>query len=285
MHANPELSFHEYETSKFVKEQLTALGISFTEIANTGVLGIIKGGLPSDKVIALRADMDALPIFETNDVVYKSKNEGVMHACGHDVHTSSLLGTAAILSKLKNEFGGTIKLMFQPAEEVLPGGASIMIKDGALENPKPQAVLGQHVMPLIETGKVGIRPGKYMASSDELYITIKGKGGHGAQPQENIDPVLIMAHTLTALQQIVSRNADPRIPSVLSFGKVIADGATNVIPNEVVIHGTFRTLDEEWRKSAHIKMKKMAESIAEGMGGSCEFKIVNGYPFLVNEEN
>ncbi|ADY53214.1 amidohydrolase [Pseudopedobacter saltans DSM 12145] len=284
LHANPELSFHEYETSKFVKEQLTALGISFTEIANTGVLGIIKGGLPSDKVIALRADMDALPIFETNDVVYKSKNEGVMHACGHDVHTSSLLGTAAILSKLKNEFGGTIKLMFQPAEEVLPGGASIMIKDGALENPKPQAVLGQHVMPLIETGKVGIRPGKYMASSDELYITIKGKGGHGAQPQENIDPVLIMAHTLTALQQIVSRNADPRIPSVLSFGKVIADGATNVIPNEVVIHGTFRTLDEEWRKSAHIKMKKMAESIAEGMGGSCEFKIVNGYPFLVNEE-
>lgn len=284
LHANPELSFHEYETSKYVKEQLTALNIPFTEIANTGVLGIIKGDLPSDNVIALRADMDALPILEANDVSYKSTNPGVMHACGHDVHTSSLLGTAAILNRLKSEFGGTIKLMFQPAEEVLPGGASLMIKEGALENPKPEAVLGQHVMPLIEAGKVGIRAGKYMASSDELYITIKGKGGHGAQPHENVDPVLIMAHTLTALQQIVSRNADPRIPSVLSFGKVIADGATNVIPNEVIIHGTFRTLDEEWRKSAHVKMKKMAESIAEGMGGSCDFKIVNGYPFLVNEE-
>src|SRR5690606_24018024 len=269
LHANPELSFHEYETSKYVKEQLTALNIPFTEIANTGVLGIIKGDLPSDNVIALRADMDALPILEANDVSYKSTNPGVMHACGHDVHTSSLLGPAANLNRLKCEFGGTIKLMLQPAEEVLPGGASLMIKEGALENPKPEAVLGQHVMPSIEAGKVGRRAGKYMASSDELYITIKGKGGHGAQPHENVDPVLIMAHTLTALQQIVSRNADPRIPSVLSFGKVIADGATNVIPNEVIIHGTFRTLDEEWRKSAHVKMKKMAESIAEGMGGSC----------------
>lgn len=284
LHANPELSFEEFETSKYVKEQLTALNIPYTEIANTGVLGIIKGDLPSDKVIALRADMDALPILETNDVSYKSTNPGVMHACGHDVHTSSLLGTATILSRLKSEFGGTIKLLFQPAEEKLPGGASLMIKDGALENPKPAAVMGQHVMPLIEAGKVGIRAGKYMASSDEIYITIKGKGGHGAQPQENIDPVVIMAHIIIALQQIVSRNADPRIPTVLSFGKVIADGATNVIPNEVIVHGTFRTLDEVWRNSAKEKMKKMAESIAEGMGGSCDFNIVNGYPFLVNEE-
>ncbi|MFD1628810.1 M20 metallopeptidase family protein [Pseudopedobacter beijingensis] len=284
LHANPELSFEEFETSKYVKEQLTALNIPYTEIANTGVLGIIKGDLPSDKVIALRADMDALPILETNDVSYKSTNPGVMHACGHDVHTSSLLGTATILSRLKSEFGGTIKLLFQPAEEKLPGGASLMIKDGALENPKPAAVMGQHVMPLIEAGKVGIRAGKYMASSDEIYITIKGKGGHGAQPQENIDPVVIMAHIIIALQQIVSRNADPRIPTVLSFGKVIADGATNVIPNEVIVHGTFRTLDEAWRNSAKEKMKKMAESIAEGMGGSCDFNIVNGYPFLVNEE-
>lgn len=284
LHANPELSFEEFETSKYVKEQLTALNIPYTEIANTGVLGIIKGDLPSDKVIALRADMDALPILETNDVSYKSTKPGVMHACGHDVHTSSLLGTATILSRLKSEFGGTIKLLFQPAEEKLPGGASLMIKDGALENPKPAAVMGQHVMPLIEAGKVGIRAGKYMASSDEIYITIKGKGGHGAQPQENIDPVVIMAHIIIALQQIVSRNADPRIPTVLSFGKVIADGATNVIPNEVIVHGTFRTLDEAWRNSAKEKMKKMAESIAEGMGGSCDFNIVNGYPFLVNEE-
>lgn len=284
LHAHPELSYEEYETSKYVKEELHKLGIPFTEIANTGILGIIKGDLASDKVIALRADMDALPITEANDVPYKSTNPGVMHACGHDVHTSSLLGTAEILTRLKSEFGGTIKLMFQPAEEKLPGGASLMIKDGALENPKPSAILGQHVMPLIETGKVGIRSGKYMASSDELYMTITGKGGHGAQPQQNVDPVVIMAHIITALQQIVSRCADPRIPTVLSFGKVIADGATNVIPNEVIVHGTFRTLDEAWRKSAHEKMKKMAESIAEGMGGSCDFHIAKGYPFLVNEE-
>lgn len=284
LHANPELSFHEYETSAFVKKQLTDLGIPFTEMANTGVVGLIKGELPSDKTIALRADMDALPIVEANNVPYKSIKEGVMHACGHDVHTSSLLGTAKILNQLKNEFAGTVKLIFQPAEEKLPGGANLMIQEGVLENPKPAAVLGQHVMPLIEAGKIGIRSGKYMASTDELYVTIKGKGGHGAQPQQNIDPVVIMAHMITALQQIVSRTADPRLPSVLSFGKVIANGATNVIPDEVYLEGTFRTLNEDWRKEAHQKMKKMAESIAEGMGGSCDFNIVNGYPFLVNEE-
>ncbi len=284
LHANPELSFHEYETSAFVKKQLTELGIPFTELANTGVVGLIQGQLPSERVIALRADMDALPIVEANNVPYKSTKEGVMHACGHDVHTSSLLGTAKILNELKSEFAGTVKLIFQPAEEKLPGGANLMIQEGVLENPKPAAVLGQHVMPLIEAGKIGIRSGKYMASTDELYVTIKGKGGHGAQPQENIDPVVIMAHMITALQQIVSRNADPRLPSVLSFGKVIANGATNVIPNEVYLEGTFRTLNESWRSEAHQKMKKMAESIAEGMGGSCDFKIVRGYPFLVNEE-
>lgn len=207
-----------------------------------------------------------------------------MHACGHDVHTSSLLGTAQILSKLKNEFGGTVKLIFQPGEEKLPGGASLMIKEGVLESPKPAAIIGQHVMPLIEAGKVGFRSGKYMASTDEIYVTVRGKGGHGAQPQQNIDPVLIAAHIIVALQQIVSRLADPRIPCVLSFGKVIANGATNVIPNDVYLEGTFRTLDEVWRKQAHEKMKKMAEGIAEAMGGSCEFKIINGYPFLVNEE-
>lgn len=284
LHAHPELSFEEYETSAFVQEQLKAMQIPFEKMANTGVVGIIKGEKPSDKVIALRADMDALPIEEANDVPYKSTKPGVMHACGHDVHTSSLLGTAKILNDLKSEFGGTIKLIFQPAEERLPGGANLMIKEGVLENPKPSAVLGQHVMPLIEAGKIGIRPGKYMASTDELYVTVKGKGGHGAQPQQNIDPVVIMAHMITALQQIVSRNADPRLPSVLSFGKVIANGATNVIPNEVYLEGTFRTLNEDWRAEAHQKMKKMAESIAEGMGGSCDFRIERGYPFLINEE-
>jgi amidohydrolase len=284
IHANPELSFKEFQTSLFIKEKLTAWGIEFTDMANTGVVGLIKGKIPSDRIIALRADMDALPIHEANDKPYRSKNHGVMHACGHDVHSSSLLGTAYILNQLKDEFAGTIKLIFQPAEELLPGGASIMIKEGVLENPKPQAIVGQHVMPLIETGKVGFRSGIYMASTDELYVTVHGKGGHGAQPHQNIDPVLITAHIIVALQQIVSRNADPRLPSVLSFGKVNANGATNIIPNEVKLEGTFRTLNEEWRKEAHKLMKKMAEGIAESMGGSCDFNIMHGYPFLINEE-
>lgn len=284
IHANPELSFHEFETSKYVKDKLTSWGIPFTEMANTGVVGLIIGAKASDQVIALRADMDALPITEANDKPYKSKNVGVMHACGHDVHTSSLLGTAYILNQLKEEFGGTIKLVFQPAEELLPGGASIMIKEGVLENPKPQAMLGQHVLPMMEAGKVGFRSGIYMASTDELYVTVTGKGGHGAQPHQNIDPVVITAHIIVALQQIVSRNADPRLPSVLSFGKVIAEGATNIIPNEVKLQGTFRTLNEDWRNEAHRLMKKMAEGIAESMGGSCHFDIHRGYPFLINEE-
>ena len=284
IHANPELSFKEFETSLYIKDKLTNWGIEFTDCANTGVVGLIKGNLPSENVIALRADMDALPIHEANDKPYISKNHGVMHACGHDVHTSSLLGTAYILNQLKDEFGGTIKLIFQPAEELLPGGASIMIKEGVLENPKPQTIVGQHVMPLIDAGKVGFRSGIYMASTDELYVTVTGKGGHGAQPHQNIDPVLIASHIIIALQQIVSRNADPRLPSVLSFGKVIANGATNIIPNEVKIEGTFRTLDEDWRNEAHKRMKKMAEGIAESMGGSCDFDIHRGYPFLINEE-
>jgi amidohydrolase len=284
IHANPELSFKEFQTSMFIKDKLNKWGIEYTDMANTGVVALIKGKNPSDQIIALRADMDALPIHEANDKPYRSKNQGVMHACGHDVHTSSLLGTAYILNELKGEFAGTIKLIFQPAEELLPGGASIMIKEGVLENPKPQSIVGQHVMPMIETGKVGFRSGIYMASTDELYVTVHGKGGHGAQPHQNIDPVLITAHIIVALQQIVSRNADPRLPSVLSFGKVNANGATNIIPNEVKLEGTFRTLNEDWRNDAHKLMKKMAEGIAESMGGSCTFDIHRGYPFLINEE-
>jgi len=284
IHANPELSFNEHNTSAFVAKQLDALGIPYEKMADTGLVALLKGNKPSDAVVALRADMDALPITEANEVPYKSTNVGVMHACGHDVHTSSLLGTAKILTELKDEFGGTVKLIFQPAEERLPGGASVMIKEGVLENPKPQAVMGQHVMPLIDAGKVGFRAGKYMASTDELYVTVKGKGGHGAQPQQNIDPVIITAHILVALQTIISRSNDPKSPSVLSFGKVIANGATNVIPNEVKLEGTFRTMDEQWRKEAHQKMKKMAEGIAESMGGNCEFNIMHGYPYLINEE-
>jgi amidohydrolase len=284
LHSHPELSFHEVETSAYVAKKLEEMGLEYHKMADTGLVALIKGDKPSDQVVALRADMDALPILEANDVSYRSQNNGVMHACGHDAHTSSLLGTAKILTGLKSRFGGTVKLIFQPAEEKLPGGASIMIKEGVLENPKPQAVLGQHVMPLIDAGKVGFRAGKYMASTDELYVTVKGKGGHGAQPQQNIDPVIITAHILTALQTIISRYNDPKSPSVLSFGKVIANGATNVIPNEVYLEGTFRTMDEAWRNDAHKKMKKMAEGIAESFGGTCDFNIMRGYPFLINEE-
>jgi len=283
LHANPELSFKEYETSAFVKTRLDDLGIPWKEVAGTGVTALVKGDKPSDKLIALRADMDALPIKEANRLEYASKNDSVMHACGHDAHTASLLGTAHILQSLKNKFAGTIKLIFQPGEEKLPGGASIMLKEGVLK-PKPIAVIGQHVSPNIDQGKIGIRKGKFMASMDEIIVEIYGKGGHGAQPHQNIDPVVITANIIVAMQQIVSRMSDPAMPTVLSFGKVIADGAINVIPDKVYMEGTFRTLDEKWRSEAHIRMTKMAKSIAESMGGSCDFKIVRGYPFLINEE-
>jgi amidohydrolase len=284
LHAHPELSFKEYETSAFIKSRLDELGIEWQPMAGTGVVALIKGELPSEKVIALRADIDALPITEANTVDYASQNKGVMHACGHDAHTSSLLGTATILQSLKHKFGGTVKLIFQPAEEILPGGAGMMIKEGVLDNPKPEAVFGQHVSPFIEAGKIGIRKGKFMASMDEIFVTVRGKGGHGAQPHRNIDPVMITAQILVSLQQLVSRMANPTLPTVLSFGKVIANGAINIIPDEVYMEGTFRTLDESWREEAHERMKKMASGIAESLGGSCDFKITKGYPFLVNEE-
>jgi len=283
LHSHPELSFKEYQTAAFVAEKLKAIGITEIESkATTGWSALIKGKNPEKKVVALRADMDALPIIEANEVPYKSQNQGVMHACGHDAHTASLLGAAKILHEVRDQFEGTIKLIFQPGEEIIPGGASLMIKDKVLENPRPNAILGQHVMPMIPAGKVGFRSGLYMASTDELYLTIKGKGGHGAMPETFIDPVLISAHLLVALQQIVSRVANPKIPSVLSFGRVEALGATNIIPNEVKIQGTFRTLDEAWRAKAHEKMRQIAEGIVEGMGGQLDFEIRKGYPFLKN---
>ena len=284
LHANPELSFEEYETCNFVKKQLDVFGISWKSVANTGVLATVTGAMGSGDVIALRADMDALPIHEQNRVPYVSQRPNVMHACGHDFHTSSLLGTARILNTLKDKFRGTIKFFFQPGEEVIPGGASHMIRDGVLENPRVSAVIGQHAMPRIPVGKIGLRPGKHMASMDSLFVKIIGRGGHGAQPHLNIDPVVIASHIIIALQQIVSRMAHPGDPTVLSFGKVIANGAINVIPDEVYMEGTFRAMNEAWRDDAHKRMTRMAVQIAESMGATCEFRIQRGYPFLVNEE-
>lgn len=284
LHANPELSFEEHKTSAYIQSRLMEWNIPFRAgIAGTGIEAIVKGQNPDKKILALRGDMDALPITEENDKPYKSKNNGVMHACGHDVHTSSLLSSAKILSQLKDDFEGTVKFIFQPGEEKLPGGASLMIKEGVLQNPAPSGIFGQHVMPLIPVGKVGFRKGMYMASADEIYMTVRGKGGHAALPEQNIDPVLITSHIIVALQQIVSRVASPKIPSVLSFGNVLAKGATNVIPDKVEVQGTFRTLDEPWRAKAHERMKKLAEGLAESMGGSCEFDIRKGYPFLKND--
>lgn len=285
LHQYPELSYQETNTGKYIARQLSEYGIAHRHgIADNGVVAHIEGHNPSANVVALRADIDALPISEANEVEYKSKNEGVMHACGHDVHTSSLLGTARILNELKTEFSGTVKLIFQPAEEKLPGGASLMIKEGVLKDPSPRSIIGQHVHPPLEVGKVGLKPGIFMASADELYISVKGRGGHGALPHDCVDPILIAAHIITALQQIVSRRSNPTTPSVLTIGKINSTGgATNIIPNEVKFVGTFRTLDENWRFEAHRLMKNLAVQLAEGMGGSCEFDVVVGYPFLHND--
>jgi amidohydrolase len=283
LHSNPELSFHEFNTAKFIAKELRAIGLEPQEgVANTGVVALIEGRNPTSKAVGLRADIDALPIFEANDVPYKSRNQGIMHACGHDAHTASLLSVARILNHIKSDFEGTVKLVFQPAEEKAPGGASLMIKEGVLQNPNVISMLGQHVAPNIPVGKIGFREGMYMASTDELFLTVKGKGGHGAMPDTLIDPILIASHIIVSLQQIISRNRKPANPSVLSFGRFIADGVTNVIPNEVTIQGTWRCMDEEWRADGLKKMKKMAEGIAEAMGGSCDFEIVKGYPFLKN---
>ena len=284
LHAHPELSFCEHNTSAFIKEKLSESGIQWTSLADPGIMAIISGEKKSDRVIALRADMDALPIVEENTIDYRSRNTGVMHACGHDAHTSSLLGTSQILQRLRSKFGGTLKLIFQPGEEKIPGGASLMIREGVLQNPKPDVIIGQHVMPSLPTGKIGIRKGKFMASMDEIRVNVYGKGGHAAQPHLNVDPVLITSHIIIALQQIVSRMANPALPTVLSFGKLEAKGGINIIPNEVYIEGTFRTFDEDWRAAAHTRMRKIAESIAESMGGSCDFQISKGYPYLVNNE-
>ncbi len=284
LHANPELSYQEFKTAEFVKSQLTALAIPFETKAQTGVIGLIKGKNPDKKLIALRADMDALPILEANDVPYKSLNEGVMHACGHDVHTTCLLGAAKILSELKDEWEGTVKLIFQPGEEKNPGGASLLIKEGVLENPKPDAILGLHVHPGLTTGKVSFRAGKVMASADELYFTIKGKGGHAAAPQSTVDPILIASHLVIALQQVISRRKNPLNPSVLSITAFNAGTTTNVIPGEVKLMGTFRAMDEDWRFEAHELIKTISHNLVTAMGAELDLNIDVGYPNVFNNE-
>lgn len=285
LHAHPELSFQEYETSKFIQAKLDEYGIPYTAgVAGTGVVALIEGKNPSKKIIALRGDIDALPIEEANDVPYKSKNPGVMHACGHDVHTTVVLGAARILQQVKDEFEGTVKILFQPGEEKHPGGASLMIKEGALENPKPQAILGLHVLPAMETGKLGFRAGKYMASADEIYITVKGKGGHAAAPQLTADTILIASNLVVSLQQIISRNNDPFSPSVLSICAFNGGFTTNVIPSEVKLMGTFRAMDETWRFKAHELIRKQATELVHAMGAEIDIDILVGYPTLYNNE-
>jgi amidohydrolase len=283
LHAHPELSYQEHATSLFVQEKLTAFGIPFEIKATTGVLGIIRGKNPESRVIALRADMDALPIQEENDVPYKSCNAGVMHACGHDVHTTILLGAAKILNELKDEWEGTIKLIFQPGEERNPGGASYMIRDGVLENPRPQGIFGLHVHPGLDYGKLSFRKGRVMASADELYITIRSKGGHAAAPHLTADTLLIASHLVVSLQQIISRNNNPTSPSVLSICSIQGGHTTNVIPSEVKMMGTFRAMDETWRRKAHELIRKQAVGLVESMGAEIDLHIDIGYPTVDND--
>lgn len=284
LHAHPELSYQEFETSAFIQQQLTSFGIPFKVMAETGVVGIIEGKNPSKKVIALRADIDALPILEENDIPYKSTRPGVMHACGHDVHTTCLLGAAKILNELKSEWEGTVKLIFQPGEERNPGGASLLIKEGVLENPAPKAIYGLHVHPQLQIGQLSFRGGQVMASADEIYITIKGKGGHAAAPHLTADTILIASQLIVSLQQIISRNKNPLYPSVLSICSIQGGHTTNVIPSEVKLMGTFRALDEDWRFKAHELIRQQATGLVHAMGGEIDLHIDVGYPSVYNNE-
>lgn len=283
LHANPELSYQEFETSLFVQEQLRVMGIGFEQKATTGLVALIEGKNPSSRVIALRADMDALQIQEENQVPYCSVNEGVMHACGHDVHTSILLGAAKILNETKDQWSGTVKLLFQPGEEKNPGGASFMIRDGALQNPSPSGIIALHVHPGLPVGKLSFRKGRVMASADEIYITIKGKGGHAAAPHLTADTILIASQLIVSLQQIISRNNNPLSPSVLSICSIQGGHTTNVIPSEVKLKGTFRAMDEAWRFKAHELITKQAIGLVESMGGEIDLLIDIGYPTVDND--
>jgi amidohydrolase len=287
IHMNPELAYEETETASFICSYLDKLGIKYRKgIAGTGIIGEITGAGQSSRVIALRAEMDALPVTERNQCEYSSKNQGKMHACGHDAHMAMLLGSACVLKSLKDSFSGTILLIFQPGEELAPGGARLMIESGAFENPKPQIVLAQHVLPELETGKVGYRGGQYMASSDEIYITVEGKGGHAALPKLTTDQIYIASKLVISLKDTIAMAAsENRIPTVLGIGRIKGDGATNVIPAKVEIAGTFRTFDEKWREEAKQMIRYIAHAIGEEYKVRINVNIVHGYPVLVNDEN
>jgi hippurate hydrolase len=281
LHKNPELSFQEFKTSEFIQQKLTEYGIDFTAgYVKTGVVAIIEGCQPSGKCIALRADIDALPIQEKNNVEYCSLNEQVMHACGHDFHTASLLGVAKILNETKKEWAGKVKLIFQPGEETLPGGAFLMIEEGVLKNPKVDFILGQHVSPELLSGTVGLREGLFMASADELFLTVNGLGGHAAIPQNHINPLKIAAKIITALYEKFDSYED----TILSLGAIQGGTLGNIVPDFVKLKGTFRAMDENWRNKAHQEMRTICNTIAEQFGGSCELEIKIGYPFLKNDK-
>ena len=283
LHAHPELSYQEFETSKFIQSKLAEWNIPFNVIATTGVVGIIEGNNPLGRIMALRADMDALPIKEENNIEYRSVTDGVMHACGHDVHTTCLLGAAKILQQTKADWEGTVKLIFQPGEERNPGGASYMIRDGALENPRPQGIFGLHVHPGLDLGKLSFRKGRVMASADEIFITIKSKGGHAAAPHLTADTILIASTLIVSLQQIISRNNNPISPSVLSICSIQGGFTTNVIPSQVKLMGTFRAMDEAWRYKAHELIKKQTIALVAAMGAEADVLIDVGYPFVDND--
>jgi len=288
LHQYPELSYQEEQTATFVENKLKEIGVSnIQRVGKTGVTALILGEKHTlnDNFIGLRADLDALPIHEQNDRPYKSKKDGIMHACGHDVHTSILLGVAELLLAIRNELPFPIKLIFQPGEEQNPGGASILIEEGVLEQPHVSKLYALHVFPELEVGKIGFKEGLYMASCDEIHLTINGKGGHGATPHQCIDPIVIGATLVTSLQQIVSRSCDPKTPCVLTFGHFEALGATNIIPSKAKLKGTFRTMDETWRAKALELIEEQINSIVATFGGTVELEIRKGYPCLINDES
>jgi amidohydrolase len=280
LHTYPELSGQEAETAKFVAQKLREWGLQVsTDVGGHGVVALLYGTEPKKRCVALRAEIDALPIEEANRTLYVSKNKGVMHACGHDVHTANLLGTAKVLSELKEFLVGSVKFIFQPSEEKLPSGARAMIEDGVLVNPKPAAMLAFHVSPELEVGKIGFHSGEFMASSDEVYLKVIGKGGHAAQLNQTINPLYVAAEILLKLRTL----SNSELSTVLNFGNIEGKGATNIVPDTVEIAGTLRCFDETQRKELHEKIRLSAAIIATQHSAACQVTIVEGHPVLIND--